>query len=254
MKLYENVDWLYENYVEKGLTSRQMAKIAGCDKITILKHLKKANIKRREGCKAPNHITFSEELSEILSGEMLGDGNISTNGVTVRSARYRHGSKYPEYLAWLFGLLSEYGLHWNEKIDKRITNFGTGFSAQTYSYRELIEWYNTWYPNGIKIVPQDFKLTPTTLRHFFIGDGSFGPAGRCIYGMVSFATCGFPLEDVKYLQRNFLQLGMDARINARHYIFFGKASSVEHFFDYIGPCPEGIKDIYGYKWAGGGKR
>ena len=59
----------------------------------------------------------------------------------------------------------------------------SGFNA---SIKDL---YDLWYPKNIKIIPKNISLSPTTLLHWFIGDGS---ATREII----FSTHNFNVDDV----------------------------------------------------------
>lgn len=199
-----------------------------------------------------NHVNLSKDLLEFLNGELLGDGNLSKiqNKELVTSARYNHGSKYREYLRWLNDKLVGFGVKQSGKIVERY-GFAPKSKRAYWSYRyasksyvELANLYLKWYPNGKKIVPKDIKLTPVTVRQWYIGDGHFGK-GNSYH--LEIATCGFTSSDVEFLVNKLKGINIDCHRTNDNRIFIG-ISSINVFFDYIGNCPREIKDIYGYKW------
>jgi len=52
-----------------------------------------------------------------------------------------------------------------------------------------------WYPAGKKRIPIDVSLSPTTLAHWYFGDGTVGCRGY----HATFCTDGFPAKDVRRL-------------------------------------------------------
>ena len=69
---------------------------------------------------------------------------------------------------------------------------------------ELSRWYGL-----VKEVPWDFELTPTSLLHWFMGDGSFG-------NEIVFYTNGFHWNEVEFLACQIRQkIGVKAKINWR---------------------------------------
>ncbi|GAH48227.1 unnamed protein product, partial [marine sediment metagenome] len=108
---------------------------------------------------------------------------------------------------------------------------------------ELLSIWKKWYPNRKKIVPRDIKLTPLTVRQWYIGDGCLVPhnSGR---SHIILCTEGFPIADVKWLADKLINLGFKATqyvSNISHISVY----STEDFLNYLGPCP--VKD-YKYKW------
>ncbi|MFX0064011.1 MAG: hypothetical protein ACFFC7_17715 [Candidatus Hermodarchaeota archaeon] len=79
---------------------------------------------------------------------------------------------------------------------------------QTESSLNLsIEWLR-WY-GLVKGVPWDFELTPTSLLHWFMGDGCFAKE-------ITFATHGFHWNEVEFLTRQLRQkVGVKAKIDWR---------------------------------------
>jgi len=192
-----------------------------------------------------NYIDLSTEAMEFLNGELLGDGCL--NGLKynnkITSARFTYGSKYKKYIYWLRNELDDIGIIQSGKIGEYIGQCNNKkFLYSSKSYVELSEVYKKWYPNGKKIVPKDIKLTPTTVRQWFIGDGSYNLSRF----RLEFATCAFTKDDINILIDRFSNLDLKCYENNNR--VFINAESYLDFFDYIGGCPEEIIDIYGYKW------
>ena len=210
--------------------------------------------KHYRGQNSRNFLHAGDKLYEILEGELLGDGSLRVNGRL--SAYYRHWSKYPEYLKWLFGLLEEQGADWNGRITAREVIFegyrSRVYHAATYSYRELGELQRKWYPNGKKIVPKDIKLTPTVLAHWHLGDGHLHKERKngASWNQVSIATQSFTKEDVELLVDKLASIGVHANVNKYkgYIISFASKKDIRRFFAYMGDCPPAIKEVYGYKW------
>lgn len=71
-KLYQNKDWLYNQYWNKKQSTRQIANIINCDSTTILRWLKTYNIPRREEGFQKGHLPWSKgkKLSKSIIKKM----------------------------------------------------------------------------------------------------------------------------------------------------------------------------------------
>ena len=56
MKLYQDKEWLFDNYITKQLNTYQMAKLANCDNSTISGWLNRHNISIRSNSESHNLI------------------------------------------------------------------------------------------------------------------------------------------------------------------------------------------------------
>ncbi|MFA5048809.1 MAG: hypothetical protein WC516_07320 [Patescibacteria group bacterium] len=122
------------------------------------------------------HIEIPEELLERIEGELLGDGGMYSSKY---QAACKFTSKHLEYMEWLsscfekFSIpLSNGGIKKVQQCDSRTNKIYTRFAFGTKCSIEFKEIYNVWYINGIKTVPQALKLTPNTVLHWWLGDGS----------------------------------------------------------------------------------
>ena len=235
----------------QGMTYRELGEIYGGNAANVFYWHKERDKRKIPEESKGRRLLISKDLAEILTGLLLGDGSLIINKGSP-SGYYSHGEKHHKFLFWLFNLLQEYGLEWSGKIrESKITNYGTtGFSANTYYYRDLKEWRNRFYPAGKKMVPKHIKLTPSMLLHFYIGDGNYYKRTYCDGGMVTFNTQGFLVEDCELLIDAFQAVGINAYLNNSKgpIIRFCKRREIDNFFDYMDCCPKEITLIYGYKF------
>lgn len=180
-------------------------------------------------------------MRELLDGLMLGDGSLQLRG----NARYRHSCKEREYLEWLKEELKSHGIDFTEKVYEKPNGYGTGFTYQIYSRvnKTLTDEHKRWYPEGTKRVPDDIKITPVTLKEWYIGDGTFD-SRKGYLQCISLAAHSFTYEERDRLVEQLESIGLNARNDKKGNIRILK-SSVPQFFQYIGDCPV---ECYQYKW------
>jgi len=196
-----------------------------------------------------NHCKLSKEALEWISGELLGDGCLSSQ--SKYSALFAYSSKYSEYIHYVSDTLSSFGIKQVGKIRKyringSVTLFPNAFYYDSKCYEELKPIYDKWYPepNRKKIIPKDLKLTSLTCRQWLIGDGSLihHKDGN---PYIKLATYGFPFEDVRRLVKQLNELGFKAARQPSNNTIRISAYSTKSFLNYIGNCP---CSVYDYKW------
>jgi hypothetical protein len=121
------------------------------------------------------------------------------------------------------------------------------YKWQTISHPSLNE-YADWYSTGSKVWP-DLDLNPTTLKHWFVCDGSFNNNGHRFYVELH---CSNERSNKGKIERMFDRVGLevsrwrDDKTEGGRYktsAILNKKES-EDFFDYIGePLPG-----FSYKW------
>lgn len=264
---------------KKGIYT--IAKEYGCAQGTIEKRMKKYGIVRRtlvEGrtqgmltrWNNPQHkkqlydayrkhwevsLPISSSLMEVLIGELLGDGCIHyrtmNNANVSNNARFVYGSSKQEHVEYLRDLIIKEIPCSRIKIYNRkcsISKYGTITTAHlfsTISTKELYNLYKKYYPKGKKIVPKDLILTPTIVKHWYIGDGSLIKQTNCNSYYATIATMGFPYEDCLFLVGLLKStLNIETWLNKRNIIYIPD-KSISKFLIYIGDCPV---DCYKYKW------
>ena len=144
---------------------------------------------------------LTEGTVELIDGLLLGDGHISDTG-RLSLVQTQARISWPQQVRLLFeaeGLLcSPMSFKGGVVLFRGIEyqkNPAEGFRTRTY--KELKRQRDRWYPEGIKRVPKDVRLTPTSIAHWFFGDGTVGGSGY----RATFCTDGFSVEDVRLLVR-----------------------------------------------------
>lgn len=245
--MYKNKDWLYQKYIVEKLSSIEISKIINVHKVTILNWLRNHNIPIRSNSESKhiwqaNHFDITNEFREWIDGELLGDGCL--NSRSKYSARVKYSSKYLEYIDYIAESLKHFGIEQSGYIRKREPNPGAySYHYTSKSYNELKDFHTRWYPNGKKIVPKDLKLTPVTLRQWYVGDGSLFANQNGIKS-IRLYSCGFTDAEVYFLTKLLKGLNIIATKCANNCINIS-TKSVKGFLDYIGKCPV---YCYQYKW------
>ena len=252
--------WLRNQYWQQDKSTGVIAKECGTTPLMVYLRMKEAGIPRRTLSYAMhlakgNHVALSPEAITFLSGELLGDGSLQN--ISTYSARYQHGNKHRDYIAWLSKTLLAFGIEGT--IGSKMITLKNGKQSPMFyysgkSYAELQGLYNHWYPDRTKHIPNKLEVKPIMLRQHFLGDGSARATKH--HGIrIELATCGFHIDEVKTLANKIaLVLNvLPAKIKVHNYHNYPRITIhdppiVRAFYDYIGPCPKGIEHVYGYKW------
>jgi len=263
--LYRDKKWLKDQYSTKSIT--QIARESSHSRITITSWLCKLGIPTRSIgenhhiCRNKNHFTMDNYLYDFIIGELLGDGCIYK--ISEFSAVYTHVSKYREYVEWLVSIFGNYGIEiMGDKIYRKDGIFVSSnkpyvsYSITTRSYRKFLEIYKYMYNDICKYIPPTVEFSPLVVRQWYIGDGSLTKQIGGRNRFVTIATNGFSKTDINILIDKFKEIGLKvtrvkAGFNSKGvecFIINISTHDTQKFFDYIGPCPIEIKDVYGYKW------
>jgi hypothetical protein len=269
------MDKMIEMY-NKFYTLNEIANEFGISRNTTKKRLIKNNIKLRthgETTAMRSQFKLTPYINDVIIGELLGDGSIYKSGNI--SGGFTYSTSKKKYLEWLYlGIFKNHGIDiMEEGIKDVIIKPREGFSqinesicykARTLAYWQFGLFRKKWFPDGIKIVPDDIKITPTVLLHWYLGDGSLhrkkgnNKRGQYdyVYKYVTLHTNGFTYEECSILTSKLNELGLDFGI--KKHIYKGKinwqlglnkpALNNRRFFEYLGDCPELLKNVYGYKW------
>ena len=148
---------------------------------SILTRLRKAGVEIRKnqnervlGTPTTDEYTFGE----IVEGLLLGDGGIDKKGLLhIDQCLRREG--------WLLEIQSRFRLTGGDAkiiptkprsrmLEGREIKTGYGRHLYTPAYTHIQDQRRRWYPEGVKIVPQDIRLTPMVAAQWFCGDGTGG--------------------------------------------------------------------------------
>ena len=114
---------------------------------------------------------FSKKNKEFIVGTMLGDGFIRKSGNLPRLALV-HSKKHELYFHWKLSQMDRYFNLWREQKDKRKNS--TLLYSETLQHDGLVKFYDMFYVDGIKIIPDnlDMFMTPYALCIWFLDDGT----------------------------------------------------------------------------------
>ena len=177
-----------------GLSMPQLALIYGVAHQSIDKLLKKNKVQKRSkkeslSIRFANYSKVSNELLEKINGWLLGDGSVYWRDSS--QASFEHGSKHFEYVEYIKNCFAKENIKCNvRKIfsKKAKTYFWLLTTQRTIQFKELRD---KWYPLGIKIIPQDLKITPSVMKFWIMDDGSLDK----IDNILSLHTCAFKTEE-----------------------------------------------------------
>jgi DNA-binding XRE family transcriptional regulator len=211
-----------------------------------------------------------EALEDIIHGTLLGDACISiTSG---KYFNYKHIAKDKNYLEWQSRILKRFGINGFIGMDnKDLRTYRLGFYINSRKIEFLDSLHSKWYKrlNGrnFKKIPRDIKITPTTLLHWYLGDGCLVRANENRIPRVVLATNSFSKDDIELLTVKIKGLGLTFYYNASASGFnrgakcgYVMISSTEdgtpyRFFKIIGmKCPEQIENCFTGNKGRGSKR
>lgn len=236
-------------YYDNGLSQVQIAKKFGCLTNQICKKFKLYNIKSRsfaEGneIRIRSDVILTQEQTEIINGMLLGDGGLTPRKYT---ASLNYSSKHKKIIKDCIEQLPFIccPLYTRNKIGEHGQKL-IYYEMNTHGYKQLLNLYNKWYMNGIKIIPRDLKLTPITCYWWYLGDGS-----SC-KNELRLCTQGFSFEDVEFLKSIMPIPCKIRRVKCKFYKKIRPYISIltdymKPFLNYIGPVHENHKDL-DYRW------
>ncbi|MFA5054199.1 MAG: hypothetical protein WC565_09080, partial [Parcubacteria group bacterium] len=147
---------------------------------------------------------MTPSLRGVLDGLLLSDGSYQRKG--DRPTALLRLTQHSRRRGWLDMLVRD--LHSNGiesfigEVTKKVSWLEGRFMPErrydllrSLNYAEFVPERVRWYPNGIKAVPPDLRLTPVVLTHWFCGDGRGGDQK----GTLGFCTDGFSISDVDFL-------------------------------------------------------
>ena len=160
------------------------------------------------------------EAKRVFNGVMLGDGGLVLPRTSDNAHFYMalaNGRLYlptDQLLCYLAGIASCL-----ELLDVPVSNGYPKIVEKTshgkpYMSHELLtrtssfltRERNRWHIKGIKEVPEDLVLTPVSLAHWFMNDGSSPRQGSAVYA--SFATYSFSEHSIELLEHQLASLSI----------------------------------------------
>ena len=188
-----------------------------------------------------NHVKLNRKTREILDGLLLGDGTLSTKRQNI-SALYEQGDKNLSYLVWLSRLLQGCGIKQSGQIYRMKKVVNKAYKLKTLTYFELGEIRQRWYPNNKKAIPRNFRITPTSLKFWYIGDGNFSDSPLIDSSIFSMYALQAISKQFRYIGFRHTLRQFKDRIRLRI-----SRHSQERFIHYICSDDIGFPGAYRYK-------
>jgi hypothetical protein len=204
---------------------------------------------------------LTQRQLEITTGLLMGDGWIQNSNKNCSLETSMISLNYIKYLDEVFGCLSSNISLKKTAFESAKMNRKNGFSpnADEENYSDVYRWktvdhpkfneFRQWYSSGEKVWPDDIELTPTVLKHWYVGDGRFfNDSGHHSIRI----KMNNEVENTKKVSQYFTNAGLPAPSN--YSIYEGKygkeceatwtVQDTEKLFDYMGkPLPD-----FEYKW------
>ena len=178
-------------------------------------------------------IIISNEASEILEGELLGDGGLEPTK-TLGNPGFVHSTANFHYSIYLEQTLYKAGISVHSEILPSRNNGKKQRRIRTPNNQSFRQLLLDWYPQGVKVVPENLILTKEKCLHWYLGDGYV----ECKSSKLS--TCGFTWDEVHRLAEMMRVLGFKASVD-RHSgdypVLRLLTAASRDFLDWIGPCP-----------------
>lgn len=191
-----------------GESASALARRYGISVWAVLKRVRDAGVRVRsvkEQCekRLGSPTTDAYTFRNLVDGLLLGDAYVDRKGLLhLEQSDVRFG-----WVEQVASLLAAVGAESRiipippkiKEIEGRVVQGKSAHVLYTPAYVEMQGERRRWYPDGMKVIPRDLLLTPTSLAHWFCGDGTFSQDGS-----LDFCTNGFTEEDVTFLSERLL--------------------------------------------------
>jgi len=181
--------------------------------------------------------------SDILDGLLLGDAYIPRNQKLLYFAQSQKNREYVVFVARQLGVAPERVLDRTRQPDKRTGKAYVCSELRTLSDPLFARLRERWYRDGKKVVPEDLKVSPECVLHWFLCDG----ACSVLRGRAQMMLCtdGFRPDEVERLRSLLASVDVESSQTAGPRIRVHQ-KSIERFYEYIGDCPV---TCLAYKWV-----
>lgn len=202
----------------------------------------------------PDHRpSLTDHQKEIITGSLMSDGCINRTSKSPLLQIVMISPNYLEYIDNEFGILST-GVSLSQTAEESaMESRENGFrpNADGENYHDLyilrtrclpeLQEFADWYETGEKVWPStDIDLTPTVLKHLYIGDGNFHDNAI----RISMNNERDRIDDVKgmFRRKGFDPMNVDIQDmkagGKKVDMYFSKQTSDEMFEYMNGPLPD----------------
>jgi len=147
--------------------------------------------------------SLSKVQKQVILGSILGDGYMRKK--TNAHLQITHSYKQKEYVDWKYKILRNLVLTKPSKYRGNANRVGYRFF--TKSTPDLTEFYDIFYKNKEKVIPNDIILTPLTLAIWYMDDGNKS------YKSCYLNTQKFSKESQENLMQSLKSIGINSNLN-----------------------------------------
>lgn len=170
---------------------------------------------------------------EVVDGLVLGDLHITRDG------RYSWNLKYREFANYTKTALASYS--------PKLKQYENVWSGRSLTHPTIKLERKRWYPDDIKIVPEDVSITPISVLIWYLGDGSI----HKVRGHITISSQSFTYDDNVRLSEMLLKSSgtkSSIKLDSKKmpYIYIPRTYA-ECFFEYIGH--KSPVECYDYKFV-----
>lgn len=137
---------------------------------------------------------MKKQTKQVLAGSLLGDGWLESQSTDTAMYRVKY-SNSPDYIQWIREVVQELNPCQIKSIEKYNQHY-----FYTQARTDIGNFYQKFYPDGIKIVPKDIGdlLTPLSLAIWYQDDGTLDKRAK-YHRNAMFATYCFSYEECELL-------------------------------------------------------
>lgn len=225
---------LVELYVDKRLTTYEIAEIYSVARRTVGRWFKKYNIDanpKQRKYELIKKIPFTKEQKEFVVGTVLGDGCIALHGRKNKSCRLMigHCKKQKDLVMWKKAILGNFVNVVSKRIDKRQNSIMYNFNTVTHN--DLNAFRKLFYENNKKVIRPEIVnyLSPLALAVWVMDDGS-----KCSNYNIRISTDSFTKKENELLQSMIkARFGLRCKVceynrnnKKYYYLSFNKRNSI----------------------------
>ena len=207
---------LIELYVDKKMTTHEIAQIYDVDRTTISNRLKEFNIDSNPSIRKYYLLKedpLTKDQKDLIVGSTLGDASvIRPKGSANSYFKIAHCEKQRDYIFWKKEILGNLVNVVSKHEDKRGNSIMYQFN--TLRHKELNFYRNLFYQNNKKVIVPNIGnyLTPLGLTAWYLDDGNRISKGVCC----KFSTDGFSYNE-NVILANTLKANFDLNVKICEY-------------------------------------
>ncbi|WP_261131804.1 endonuclease [Bacillus sp. Marseille-Q3570] len=184
-----------------------------------------------------------KNIIEMLTGKLLGDGNITIEKGKRGRLRFTHASSDKEWCKYCYDMLKEHlpfnAPKYRKLIDPRMKQ---GFTECYYVQSKTAESIDflkaLWYPSGKKQLPKEFirkNLSPLSLAWWYMDDGNLKVQNNNATKVI-LSTDSFSNNEVNFLQEVlFSSFQLTFKTDKQNRLLLYDKASIFYFLSIVKP-------------------